>query len=69
MYGLRVGDVVRIQPNHLSFTNPDAIRDIHGFKAVAKRGALYRNLMQPPSSAPEVRENLLSTTFDFLKRF
>jgi len=42
----KYGDVVQIQPNHLSFTSVQAIQDIHGFKAIPVKGGLYRNLFQ-----------------------
>lgn len=55
------GDVVRIQPNHISFTTIEAMKDIHGFKAIPAKGDVYRNLLQPPGTT--VGENLLTSTY------
>jgi len=57
---LTTGNVVRIQPNHLSFTSVEAMRDIHGYKAKAAKGSIYNNLFQPPGA--KAGENMLSST-------
>lgn len=43
---VNAGDVVRIQPNHLSFTNIEALPDIYGFHAKAVKGDMYVNIFQ-----------------------
>ena len=55
------GDVVRIQPNHLSFTSAQAIQDIHGFKGKSVKGELYENLYRPTGA--NAGENMLASTF------
>lgn len=55
------GDAVRIQPNHISFTSAQAIKDIHGFRAHPVKGECYTNLMQP--AVARAPENILSTTY------
>ena len=57
---LITGDVIRIQPNHLSFTSVEAMRDIHGYKSKAMKGSIYNNLFQPPGA--KAGENMLSST-------
>jgi hypothetical protein len=56
-----IGDVVQIQPNHISFTCVEAIQDIHGMKAKPVKGDIYNNLFQPPGT--KVGANLLTTTY------
>jgi hypothetical protein len=57
------GNVVRVQPNHISFINVEAIEDVHGFKATPVKGDTYDNLMKPP--VPGARHTILSTPFLF----
>lgn len=35
------GDVVRIQPNHISFNTEAAIEDIHGMRTTLRKGEPY----------------------------
>lgn len=51
---LRIGDVVRIQPNHISFRSVTAIGDIHSAKASTKKGALYLHLFRAPRAPPSL---------------
>ncbi|KAI9751633.1 MAG: Ubiquitin-like protein [Chaenotheca gracillima] len=37
----KYGEVVRIAPNHISFTNPDAYKDIYGFGSTALKDEFY----------------------------
>ena len=62
MYIIHKGDVVRIQPNHLSFTSFKAIQDIHGFKGKSVKGELYDNLFRPPGA--EAGQNMLASTLN-----
>lgn len=57
----KAGDVVRIQPNHLSFTNIEALHDIYGFQAKAVKGDMYVNIFQLTGAS--VGQNLFSSTF------
>jgi cytochrome P450 len=61
LYLFNAGDVVRIQPNHLSFTNIEALRDIYGFQAKAVKGDMYVNIFQLTGAS--VGQNLFSSTF------
>ena len=58
---LDAGDVVRIQPNHLSFTNIEALHDIYGIKAKAVKGDMYMNIFQLTGAS--VGQNLFSSMF------
>lgn len=40
----RLGPVVRISPNHLSFTDPGAYKDIYGHKAKIVKDVFYSNM-------------------------
>jgi hypothetical protein len=53
------GNVVRIQPNHLSFSSLKAIEDIHSVKAKAKKGAFYKDVIRGPPKSPV---NILNVT-------
>jgi hypothetical protein len=39
-----VGDVIRIQPNHISFNNVDAIEDIHGARSKLSKLEPYKTV-------------------------
>lgn len=39
-----VGDIVRIQPNHLSFNSLRALEDIYGYSSKVNKAEFYRNL-------------------------
>jgi hypothetical protein len=53
------GDIVRIQPNHISFRSVQAIEDIHGIKTKARKGAHYNDVGKPVDLPP----NLGNTTY------
>lgn len=57
------GDIVRVQPNHLSFTSAAALRDMHGSKVVPVKAGIYKNLFQPPGVVD--RESFLGTLFSY----
>ena len=42
---LTVGPVVRIQPDHLSFSTPRAHTDIYGFKTKFGKGQFYTEIL------------------------
>ena len=46
------GDVVRIQPNHISFNSLAACEAIHGIRTTARKGQLYTNVMRMNASSP-----------------
>jgi hypothetical protein len=46
------GDIIRIQPNHLSFCSIQAIEDIHGIKTKARKGAFYKDAATPANLPP-----------------
>lgn len=39
-----VGDVIRIQPNHLSFNTIDAIEDVHGHRSKLHKLEPYKSV-------------------------
>lgn len=39
------GDVVRIQPNHISFMSLEAMEDIHGTRSAVKKAPFYRQVL------------------------
>ncbi|MCJ1301713.1 hypothetical protein MMC08_004514 [Hypocenomyce scalaris] len=43
----RLGEIVRIQPNHVSFSNGDAIEDIHGHGKDLMKAPFYDTLVAP----------------------
>ncbi|KAG8170285.1 hypothetical protein KVR01_001030 [Diaporthe batatas] len=61
----KFGPVVRVAPNELVFTDPDAWKDIYGYQNGAlakgeefpKAPSFYRNRGVPPSIVSETREN------------
>jgi hypothetical protein len=48
------GDVIRLQPNHISFRTVDAIEDIHGSRTKAKKGEIYENVVRPPGKPANI---------------
>src|SRR5271170_5561581 len=48
----RSGDVVRIQPNHISFNSVAAYEAIHGVRTTARKGQVYTKVMRTTSTAP-----------------
>ena len=54
-----VGDIVRIQPNHLSFRSLKAVEDIYSARSPARKGAVYLYLFRAPTSP----SNLFVTTY------
>jgi len=42
---LILGPVVRIQPNHLSFSTPVAYQEIYGFKSKFGKGQFYTEIL------------------------
>lgn len=42
------GDIVRIQPNHISFNSLAAVEDIHGVRTKALKTEAYSNVMKAP---------------------
>jgi hypothetical protein len=53
-----LGDIVRIQPNHLSFSSLEAVEDIHGVRSKAMKSDAYTNIMKSPS----LPANIFNTT-------
>jgi len=53
------GDIVRIQPNHISFRCIEAVPDIHGSKTGVRKGDFYSYVLRQPPTPP----NLLSETY------
>jgi len=47
-----VGDVVRIQPNHISFNSLAAIDAIHGVHTPTRKGELYTYVMRLQQGSP-----------------
>jgi len=47
-----LGDVVRIQPNHISFNSLEAVEAIHGIRTKARKGDVYRYVMRFESESP-----------------
>lgn len=54
-----LGDVVRIQPNHISFRSIDAVTQIHGIKSAAQKGEFYHSVIRPPDTPT----NLLTESY------
>jgi len=54
-----LGDVVRIQPNHISFRSIDAVTEIHGIKSAAQKGEFYHSVIRPPDTPT----NLLTESY------
>ena len=50
-----VGDVIRIQPNHVVFNNAEALEDIYGRNTKCNKGDVYKKALNysPPSVATE----------------
>jgi cytochrome P450 len=46
------GDVVRIQPNHISFNSVAAYESIHGVRTTARKGEVYRKVMRTTPTSP-----------------
>jgi hypothetical protein len=44
---LTAGDVVRIQPNHISFNSVKALEDIYGTRSVTLKGPFYDHVLRP----------------------
>ena len=65
LYWFDAGDVIRIQPNHLSFTNIEALNDIYGFQAKAVKGDMYVNIFQLTGAS--AGQNLFSSTCIFAR--
>jgi len=58
------GDVVRIQPNHLSFSSLAAVDDIHGLRTPAGKASQYTQIMRiRPKVGPE---NIFNTVYSSL---
>jgi hypothetical protein len=49
-----LGDVVRLQPNHISFRTVHAIEDIHGSRTKAMKGEFYANVVRPPGNPANI---------------
>jgi hypothetical protein len=56
---LTLGDMVRIQPNHISFNSIQAIEDIHGTKTKVHKGRFYKDV----GGLPELPPNIVSATY------
>jgi len=52
------GDVVRIQPNHISFISLSAVEQLHSTKSRIKKGDFYYHVLRPGG----MPGNLLTTT-------
>ena len=48
----RSGDVVRIQPNHISFNSVAAYEAIHGVRTTARKGQVYTKVMRTTPTSP-----------------
>jgi hypothetical protein len=57
---LILGDVVRIQPDHISFSSLEAFEIIHGIRTKTRKGDLYRDVMR---IGPESPLTVFSHTF------
>lgn len=44
---LTTGDVVRIQPNHISFNSVKALEDIYGSRSTTLKGPFYDHVLRP----------------------
>ena len=49
---LMVGDIVRIQPDHISFNSLAAVEAIHGVRSKARKGEVYEYVMRITSDSP-----------------
>ena len=47
-----LGDIVRIQPNHISFNSLEAIEAIHGVHTKARKGEVYSHVMRLEKDSP-----------------
>ena len=55
------GDIVRIQPNHLSFSSLAAVDDIHGLRTPSGKASQYTQIMRiNPKAGPE---NIFNTVY------
>lgn len=52
MTWLIVGDVVRIQPNHISFGSLEAVEAIHGIRTASRKGDIYTYVMRHKADIP-----------------
>ena len=53
-----VGDVVRIQPNHIVFNNINAIDDIYGHNTKTNKGEEYTIVLQTSKYPPSIFSEL-----------
>jgi hypothetical protein len=57
---LILGDVVRIQPNHVSFTNLTALNDIYGHNTKSNKSELYQDVIKNSATPASVFSETLS---------
>ena len=53
-----LGDVIRIQPNHISFNNINAIDDIYGHNTKTNKGETYTAALQTSKYPPSIISEL-----------
>jgi len=46
------GDIVRLQPNHISFSSLEAVEAIHGVRTKTRKGEVYETVMRHTPTAP-----------------
>jgi hypothetical protein len=51
---MRGGDVIRIQPNYLSFSSLQAIEDLYGTNTEASKSELYSTIGKENGSRPSI---------------
>ena len=52
------GDVVRIQPNSISFCTIEAVEDIYGHSTKCGKGELYKVVLTPAGVPPSIATEL-----------
>jgi len=56
----QLGDVVRIQPNHISFNTLEAVHALHNIRTKVVKSEVYKNVMPIGPGAPQ---SLFSETY------
>jgi hypothetical protein len=57
-FKINTGDIVRIQPNHISFNSLRGVEQINSSKSIIKKGAFYDYVLRPAG----LPGSLLTTT-------
>jgi hypothetical protein len=52
------GDVVRIQPNYISFCSIEAVEDIYGYSTKCNKGEFYKVVLKPQGVPPSIATEL-----------